>query len=246
MTNKTTLATKMRPTVLNEIVGQKHLLGNGQMLREMIKTNTLKSIILYGPPGTGKTTIASVIANTTKSDFKQINAATAAKTDIKSIVENAQILKDTDDRKTILFIDEIHEFYKAQQDYLLPFVESGLIILIGATTENPFSEINKDLLYKSTIFELKPIEKCDIIELVDRACTDPKGYGSADFKIDINQNVLNILARFACGSAEKALNTLEFIIKTTDPDDNNIIHIDENVTTNYILTIIMPLISTQT
>lgn len=121
-----------------------------------------------------------------------------------------------------------------------------MIILIGATTKNSFSEINKDLLYKSAIFELKPIKKCDIIELVNRACTDPKGYGSADFKIDINQNALDILARFACGNAEKALNTLEFAVRTTDSDDNNIIHIDENVIANCILTIIMPLISAET
>ena len=233
MTNETTLAAKMRPLILDDVVGQSHLIGQGQMLRRMIEADMLMSIILYGPPGTGKTTLARVIAHTTKSNFKQINATTAGKADMKTVIDEAQKLKDDEDKKTTLFIDEIHRFNKAQQDFLLPFVESGLITLIGATTENPFFEVNKALLSRSTIFELYPIEDEDIIKLVNRACTNPNGYGNADFTVNLTENGQNMLARFAGGDARKALNALELAVKTTPPD-NNIITIDENVIANCI------------
>lgn len=163
------LAARLRPTTLDEVVGQKHIIGKDKLLYRAIKADKISSIIFYGPPGTGKTTLAKVIANTTESNFKQINATIAGKKDMEEVVVQAQNDSAMTGKKTILFIDEIHRFNKGQQDYLLPYVEDGTIILIGATTENPYFEVNSALISRSNIFELKPLTKDDIKELINRA-----------------------------------------------------------------------------
>ena len=173
------LASRMRPTTLEEVVGQQHIIGKGKLLYRAIKADKLSSLIFYGPPGTGKTTLAKVIANTTSAEFKQINATVAGKKDMEEVVKAAKDLQGMYGKKTILFIDEIHRFNKGQQDYLLPFVEDGTLILIGATTENPYFEVNGALISRSSIFELKPLEKEDIKKLLVRAVEDTeKGMGS--------------------------------------------------------------------
>lgn len=174
MEKESPLAARMRPTTLSEIVGQRHILGEDKLLYRAIKADKLSSLIFYGPPGTGKTTIAKVIANTTSADFTQINATVAGKKDMEDVVAKAKDTMGMYQKKTILFIDEIHRFNKGQQDYLLPFVEDGTIILIGATTENPYFEVNGALLSRSIIFELKPLEQEDIKDLIMRALTDEK------------------------------------------------------------------------
>ena len=156
------LASRLRPRSLDEVVGQQHILGRDKMLYRAIMADKLSSVILFGPPGTGKTTIAQVIAASTKANFRQINATTAGKKDMEEVVEEARTYRAAYGKKTILFIDEIHRFNKAQQDFLLPYVENGTVILIGATTENPFFEVNKALLSRSNVFELKPLEKEDV------------------------------------------------------------------------------------
>ena len=173
------LASRMRPKTLDEVVGQKHIIGKNTMLYRAIKADKLSSVIFYGPPGTGKTTLAMVIANTTSSEFTQLNATVAGKKDMEDVVKRAKDLQGMYGRRTILFIDEIHRFNKGQQDYLLPFVEDGTIILIGATTENPYFEVNPALISRSIIFELHNLEKEDIKELIARAVSDPvRGMGS--------------------------------------------------------------------
>ena len=173
------LAARLRPVTLEEIVGQRHIIGRDTMLYRAIKADKLSSLILYGPPGTGKTTLARVIANSTKGEFTQINATVSGKKDMENIVAAAKDLRGMYGRRTILFVDEIHRFNKAQQDYLLPFVEDGTVILIGATTENPYFEVNRALLSRSVIFELKSLQKEEIEELLDRAVTDEvRGLGS--------------------------------------------------------------------
>ena len=179
------LASRIRPTTLDEVVGQKHILGRDKLLYRAIKADKLSSVIFYGPPGTGKTTLAKVIANTTSALFKQINATVAGKKDMEAVIQEAKNALGMYGKKTILFIDEIHRFNKGQQDYLLPFVEDGTIVLIGATTENPYFEVNRALLSRSTIFELKPLEKEEIQTLLIRAITDSKrGMGSYHAKIE--------------------------------------------------------------
>ena len=170
---QTPLADRMRPVQINDLIGQEHIFGPGKLLRRMVEADTMSSIILYGPPGTGKTSIASVIANSTNAAFCPINATNAGKTDMKKVIDEAIKLRQTEDRGTILFIDEIHRFNKAQQDYLLPYVEQGVITLVGATTENPYFEVNSALLSRSSIFELKPLTKENILEVISRALTDP-------------------------------------------------------------------------
>ena len=173
------LASRMRPKTLDEVVGQKHIIGKNTMLYRAIKADKLSSVIFYGPPGTGKTTLAMVITNTTSSEFTQLNATVAGKKDMEDVVKRAKDLHGMYGRRTILFIDEIHRFNKGQQDYLLPFVEDGTIILIGATTENPYFEVNPALISRSIIFELHNLEKEDIKELIKRAVSDPvRGMGS--------------------------------------------------------------------
>lgn len=218
------LASRMRPSTLDEVVGQQHIIGKDKLLYRAIKADKLSSVIFYGPPGTGKTTLARVIANTTSAEFKQINATVAGKKDMEEVVKAAKDLQGMYGRKTILFIDEIHRFNKGQQDYLLPFVEDGTVILIGATTENPYFEVNSALISRSSIFELKPLEKEDIKVLLRRAVEDTqKGMGS--FHAQIDEDALDFLADMAGGDARNALNAIELGILTTDRSEDGIIHI---------------------
>ena len=212
--NESPLASRMRPRTLREVVGQQHIIGEGKLLRRAIMADKLSSVIFYGPPGTGKTTLAKVIANTTKAEFRQINATTAGKKDMEAVVEEAKKTLAGYGKRTILFIDEIHRFNKSQQDYLLPFVEDGTIILIGATTENPYFEVNGALLSRSTIFELKPLERGDIETLIDRTLSDvPRGLGS--FHAEITDEAKHFLADMSGGDARAALNAIELAVMTT-------------------------------
>lgn len=217
------LASRMRPTTLDEVVGQKHIIGRDKLLYRAIQADQLGSIIFYGPPGTGKTTLAKVIANTTSANFRQINATVAGKKDMEEVVKEAKDALGMYGKKTILFVDEIHRFNKSQQDYLLPYVEDGTLILIGATTENPFFEVNGALLSRSRIFELKALEKDDVKELIYRAVQDEaKGMGS--YRAVIDEDAAEFLADVAGGDARAALNAVELGILTTDrnPEDGKI------------------------
>lgn len=222
------LAARLRPTTLEEVVGQQHIIGKDKLLYRAIKADKLSSIIFYGPPGTGKTTLAKVIANTTSAEFTQINATVAGKKDMEEVVKKAKDLQGMYGKKTILFIDEIHRFNKSQQDYLLPFVEDGTIILIGATTENPYFEVNGALISRSIIFELKPLSTEDIKELLKRAVYDKsKGMGAYDAEID--EEALDFLADIAGGDARHALNAVELGIMTTERSADGKIHITLDV-----------------
>ena len=218
------LSARMRPGTLDEVVGQEHIIGKGRMLYRAIQADQLSSLIFYGPPGTGKTTLAKVIANTASSLFRQINATAAGKKDMEEVVREAKENLGMYGKRTILFIDEIHRFNKGQQDYLLPFVEDGTLILIGATTENPYFEVNGALLSRSIIFELKPLKKEDILLLLDRALTDPeRGFGLYSIRMD--EEAKDFLADMADGDARAALNALELGVLTTAPDENGTIRI---------------------
>ena len=233
MEKESPLASRMRPTTLDEVVGQKHIIGKDKLLYRAIKADKLGSVIFYGPPGTGKTTLAKVIANTTSARFEQINATVAGKKDMEEIVKNAKDSIGMYGQKTILFVDEIHRFNKSQQDYLLPFVEDGTITLIGATTENPYFEVNNALLSRSRIFELKPLEKQDIRELVIRAVYDTeKGMGT--YGADITDEAADFLADVANGDARAALNAVELGILTTDKSEDGKIHITIDVAAECI------------
>lgn len=215
------LAARMRPTTLEEFVGQEHIVGKGKLLYRAIKSDRLSSVVFYGPPGTGKTTLAKIIANTTKSKFRQINATTAGIKDIKETVEDAKADLGMYGTKTILFIDEIHRFNKSQQDALLPHVEDGTLVLIGATTENPYFEVNKALVSRSIVFELHQLEDKDIKKLLQRALTDvEKGMGA--YHAEMDEDAMNFLANTANGDARTALNALELAVLTTDPVDGKI------------------------
>ena len=233
MEKESPLASRMRPTTLDEVVGQKHIIGKDKLLYRAIKADKLGSVIFYGPPGTGKTTLAKVIANTTSARFEQINATVAGKKDMEEIVKNAKDSIGMYGQKTILFVDEIHRFNKSQQDYLLPFVEDGTITLIGATTENPYFEVNNALLSRSRIFELKPLEKQDIRELVMRAVYDTKK-GMGTYSADITDEAADFLADVANGDARAALNAVELGILTTDKSDDGKIHITIDVAAECI------------
>ena len=179
------LAMRLRPETLDEMVGQSHIIGKDKLLYRAIKADKLSSVIFYGPPGTGKTTLARIIANSTSAEFNQVNATVAGKKDMEEVVAKAKDNLGMYGRKTILFVDEIHRFNKGQQDYLLPFVEDGTIILIGATTENPYFEVNQALISRSAVFELRPLEKDDILKLIKRAISDDKkGMGAYGALID--------------------------------------------------------------
>lgn len=218
------LASRLRPTTLDEMVGQQHIIGKDKLLYRAIKADKLSSIILYGPPGTGKTTLAKVIAHTTSAEFLQINATSAGKKDMEEVIAQAKNNQGMYGRKTILFIDEIHRFNKGQQDYLLPFVEDGTIILIGATTENPYFEVNGALLSRSIIFELKSLSKDDIRTLILRAVTDrEKGLGAYNAVID--DDALEFLADVANGDARAALTAIELGVLTTERSADGKIHI---------------------
>ena len=227
------LASRMRPRTLDEVVGQQHIIGKDKLLYRAIQADKLSSVIFYGPPGTGKTTLAKVIAHTTSAEFKQINATVAGKKDMEEVVKEAKDLKGMYGKKTILFIDEIHRFNKGQQDYLLPFVEDGTVILIGATTENPYFEVNGALISRSSIFELKPLEKDDIKALLRRAVSDSdRGMGS--FHAQIEEDALEFLADLSGGDARSALNALELGVLTTERGADGIIHITVEVASECI------------
>ncbi len=218
------LAARLRPSSLEEVVGQQHILGEDKLLYRAIQADKLQSVIFYGPPGTGKTTLARVIAETTSAEFRQINATAAGKKDMEEVVARAKELRGMYDKKTILFIDEIHRFNKGQQDYLLPFVEDGTVTLIGATTENPYFEVNGALLSRSIIFELYTLETEDIRTLLVRAVTDPeKGMGA--YHAEVDEDALDFLADVANGDARNALNAIELGILTTEPGGDGRIHI---------------------
>ena len=222
------LAARLRPVTLEDVVGQEHIIGKDKLLYRAIKADKLSSIIFYGPPGTGKTTLAKVIANTTSAEFKQINATIAGKKDMEEVINNAKDILAMYAKRTILFIDEIHRFNKSQQDYLLPFVEDGTIILIGATTENPYFEVNGALISRSVIFELKPLSRENIKELIKRAVYDKdKGLGS--FNAVIEEDALDFLAELSGGDARHALNAIELGVMTTDRSEDDIIHITVEV-----------------
>lgn len=223
--NESPLASRMRPVTLDEVEGQEHIIGKDKLLYRAIKADKLGSVIFYGPPGTGKTTLAKVIANTTSSRFKQINATVAGKKDMEEVVKEAQEYLGMYGKKTILFVDEIHRFNKGQQDYLLPFVEDGTLILIGATTENPYFEVNGALISRSIVFELKPLKKEDICRLLERAVTDAeRGMGS--YGAVLEEDAKEFLADIAGGDARAALNALELGILTTAKSADGKIHID--------------------
>lgn len=222
------LAARLRPKKLEEVVGQEHIIGKDSLLYRAIQADKLSSIIFYGPPGTGKTTLAKVIASTTAATFKQINATSSGKKDMESVVKEAKEAIAMYNNKTILFIDEIHRFNKAQQDYLLPFVEDGTIILIGATTENPYFEVNRALISRSIIFELKPLTSDNIKILIVRAVND-KENGLGIYDANITDEAANFLADMSNGDARTALNAIELGVLTTDRSEDGKIHIDIGV-----------------
>lgn len=233
MENEAPLASRIRPKTLEEVVGQQHIIGKDKLLYRAIKADKLSSIIFYGPPGTGKTTLAKVIANTTSAEFTQINATVAGKKDMEEVVKGAQDKLGMYGKKTILFVDEIHRFNKGQQDYLLPFVEDGTLILIGATTENPYFEVNSALISRSIIFELKPLGTGDIRTLMERAVYDvERGMGA--YNAVIEEEALEFLADIAGGDARSALNAIELGVLTTQKSEDGKIHITLDVASECI------------
>ncbi len=228
MEKESPLAARMRPRTLDEVVGQEHIIGKDKLLYRAIQADKISSVIFYGPPGTGKTTLAKVIANSTSAEFTQINATVAGKKDMEEVVNKAKDLQGMYGKRTILFIDEIHRFNKGQQDYLLPFVEDGTVILIGATTENPYFEVNSALISRSIIFELKPIPREAIEELLKKAVYDnDRGMGS--YNAVIEQDALEFLADISGGDARHALNAIELGVLTTNRSEDGKIHITLDV-----------------
>ncbi len=218
------LASRLRPKNLDEVVGQEHIIGKDKLLYRAIQADKIRSVIFYGPPGTGKTTLAKVIAHTTSAEFTQLNATVSGKKDMENVVEKAQQTMAMSGKKTILFIDEIHRFNKGQQDYLLPFVEDGTVILIGATTENPYFEVNTALISRSIIFELKPLSTDNIKTLINRAVND-KENGMGVYQAEIDEDAADFLAQIANGDARTALNAVELGVLTTEPEADGRIHI---------------------
>ncbi|MBO4912153.1 MAG: replication-associated recombination protein A [Butyrivibrio sp.] len=228
MDKESPLAARMRPRTLDEVVGQQHIIAKDKLLYRAILADKLSSIILYGPPGTGKTTLAKVIAGTTKAEFTQINATIAGKKDMEEVVSKAKDNLGMYGKKTILFIDEIHRFNKGQQDYLLPFVEDGTVILIGATTENPYFEVNGALISRSVVFELKPLTAEDIKVLLERAVTD-KERGMGGYNAVLEPDAADFLADLSDGDARHALNAVELGVMTTERSSDGLIHITKEV-----------------
>lgn len=222
------LAYRMRPRNLDELFGQEHILGEGKLLYRAIKADRINSLILYGPPGTGKTSIAQVIANQTKADYVRLNAVTSGVKELREVIEQARNNLILHNKRTILFIDEIHRFNKAQQDALLPAVEEGIIILIGATTENPYFEVNSPLLSRSRIFRLNPLSEEDIIAILKRALTDSER-GLGEYNVEISDKDLKLIASLSEGDARTALNALELAVLTTPPDQEGVIRINEEI-----------------
>lgn len=233
MKKESPLASRMRPETLDEVVGQQHIIGRDKLLYRAIKADKLQSIIFYGPPGTGKTTLAKVIANTTSACFCQLNATVAGKKDMEEVVEKAKDRMATLGQKTILFVDEIHRFNKGQQDYLLPFVEDGTVVLIGATTENPYFEVNGALISRSVVFQLKPLSKDDILQLINKAVYD-KDKGMGNYNAVIEKDAAEFLADMANGDARQALNAVELGIMSTEISADGIIHITVDVASECI------------
>lgn len=227
------LASRLRPVKLEEVVGQQHIIGKDKLLYRAIKADKISSVIFYGPPGTGKTTLAKVIANTTSAEFTQINATSAGKKDMEEVITAAKERLGMYGKRTILFVDEIHRFNKGQQDYLLPFVEDGTVILIGATTENPYFEVNGALISRSIIFELKPLQKDDIKALLLRALTD-KERGLGAYRAEITEEALDFLADMANGDARAALNAIELGVLTTERSEDGVLHITLEVAAECI------------
>ena len=228
MEKESPLAARMRPKTLEEVVGQEHIIGKDKLLYRAIKADKISSVIFYGPPGTGKTTLAKVIANTTSAEFTQINATVAGKKDMEEVVAKAKDLQGMYGKRTILFIDEIHRFNKGQQDYLLPFVEDGTIILIGATTENPYFEVNGALISRSIIFELKPIPREAVKKLIEKAVYDTQ-VGMGSYNAVIEEDALEFLADLSGGDARHALNAVELGVMTTERSEDGKIHITLDV-----------------
>ena len=226
--NKKPLAYRMAPRDLTEYVGQEHIIGKGKMLRRMIEADRLSSIILFGPPGTGKTALARVIANSTSSRFATLNAVTAGVGDIKNVIADATNPILSEGKRTVLFIDEIHRFNKLQQDALLPFVEDGTVILVGATTENPFFEVNKALVSRSTVLQLHSLTEDDIVKVLTNALKDPlRGYGNTD--VSVSESTLRKMAVLSGGDARNALKALELAVVTTPPDAKGTIVVTDEV-----------------
>lgn len=225
---KAPLAARMRPRNLDEFIGQEHLLGEGKLLKRTILADRLTSIILYGPPGSGKTTLASIISKMTGARFKIINAVSANVQDLRKVIDEAQFTKKTAGERTILFLDEIHRFNKAQQDVLMPDVENGTLILVGSTTHNPSFSINNPLLSRSTIFELSPLNHSELINVMKQALKDSeRGFGK--LSINAEDPALEHIAKSASGDARRALNALEIGVLTTNPDSKGVIHFTEAV-----------------
>ena len=225
MKHQMPLAARMRPETLEEFVGQQHIIGPNRLLYRAIKGDRLSSVIFYGPPGTGKTTLARIISNETQYSFVQLNAVTAGVKEIREAASEAQNLLLNPKGKVILFFDEIHRLNKSQQDVLLPYVEDGTIILIGATTENPYFEVNKALLSRSTIFRFEPLQDADILLLLDRALKDEeKGLGK--YSIKLERDAADYIAKISDGDARVALNALELAFLTTQPNEEGTIVID--------------------
>jgi putative ATPase len=218
------LAARMRPTSLDEMVGQQHMIGPGKLLRRAIEADQLTSLILYGPPGTGKTTLAQIIAKLSKAYFVQLNAVTAGVSDLRQVVKEAKERRKLYGDKTILFIDEIHRFNRAQQDALLPDVEKGTVILIGATTENPSFEVNAALLSRSLLFELKPLKEEEMRTILQRALADRKR-GLGEYQVKVEEEALAHWIQVAGGDVRQALNALELAVLSTPPNADGIRHI---------------------
>ena len=220
------LADRLRPTTLDEFAGQGHLLGKGRLLRKLIETDQISSMIFWGPPGVGKTTLAAIIASTTKSEFINFSAVTSGIKEIKGVMEQAEVNRRFGTR-TIVFVDEIHRFNKAQQDAFLPFVERGSIVLIGATTENPSFEVNGALLSRCRVFVLRQLTEEDICFILRRAITDPKGFGEE--KINITDDMVRSIAAFANGDARAALSTLEMVILNSETDADGTVNVTDEI-----------------
>ena len=219
------LAVRMRPRTIDEFVGQGHFFGPGKLLRRMLAADRLTSLVFYGPPGTGKTALAYVIANTTKAEFVALNATNANSAEVREVIAQADTRLRSTGKRTVLFLDEIHRFNKAQQDILLPDVESGTVILIGATTQNPFFSINSPLLSRSQIFQFEPLSRQDIIALLERALTDAER-GLGTFKVDMASQAKDHLAEMSDGDARRALSALEVGVLSQKPDESGVVHYD--------------------